>query len=180
MGTWIFRRDDGDTPDDLVFREDLYRLVGSITVAGGHIEAALKRHLLVLTSAGEDFRLVDYSWSELEKKLRKECDSTMPRQKSLRRLIDAAQKHQLVQHRHTVVHGLWDLYAGRGVRVGRWPRGEEERIYLSDFDWLKDVNTRCWVYATRLNDLLGKDWTRAILPPTEDPPSVFRRATPPG
>jgi hypothetical protein len=98
-------RHGGSVPEDLAFREDLFRLVGSITVTGGHVEAAMKRILLVLTEAETIFGLVDYQWADLEKKLRSPCDDADDRHHRLRRVLDWADTHDLREQRNTVVHG---------------------------------------------------------------------------
>ena len=164
LATLRVGRHGGDTPEDLVFREDLFRSVGSITVAGGHIEAAMKRLLLLLTDTETVFSLVDHPWLELEKKLRVQCNGSDDRRRSLLRLLDWADGHKLREHRHTVVHGSWWIYAGVGARVSRWPRKQQDAVIIEDMAWLIQISTRCWDYARRLGDLVGDDWARAMLP----------------
>lgn len=53
------RRHGGPTEADLAFREKLYRAIGAIAVAGGHVETAMKRVLLVRTGSSADFSTVD-------------------------------------------------------------------------------------------------------------------------
>jgi hypothetical protein len=156
-------RHGGDAPEDLTFREELYQSVGSITVAGGHVEAAMKRLLLVLTGA-EAFSVVDYQWYQLETKLRELCDGSDERRQRLFRILDWADRHKVRERRHTVVHGAWWIYAGVGARVSRWPRKEDDRIMIGDMAWLRQLGNECWTYAHKLDDLLGEDWPRAMLP----------------
>jgi len=167
-------RHGGDTPEDLEFREELFRAVGSITVAGGHVEAAMKRLLLLLTDSETVFSLVDHQWLDLENKLRAQCDASDDRRLRLLRLLDWADAHRLREQRHTVVHGAWWVYAGVGVRVSRWPRRDSDRLILGDMSWLKQLGGRCWAYSYRLDELLGEDWPRAMLL-AESPPAVFGR-----
>ena len=167
-------RHGGDSPEDLTFREELYQSVGSITVAGGHVEAAMKRLLLLLIDAETDFSLVDYQWYELETKLRAQCDGSDERRRRLLRILDGANRHKLRERRHTVVHGAWWMYAGVGARVGRWPRKENGRAIIDDMAWLRQLGKECWAYAYRLDDLLGEEWPRAMLPAPQ-PPATFRR-----
>jgi hypothetical protein len=100
-------RHGGDALEDLTFREELYQSVGSITVAGGHVEAAMKRLLLLLAEAETTFSLVDYQWYELETKLRAQCDDSDERRRRLLRILDWANRHKRRERRHTVVHGAW-------------------------------------------------------------------------
>ncbi len=118
--------------------------------------------------------VVDYPWLGLEKKLRAHCDSSDDHSRRLLQLLDWADGHKLRERRHTVVHGAWWVYAGVGARVSRWPRKEEDRVMIADMSWLKQLGTRCWAYAHRLDDLLGEDWPRAMLP-AQQPPATFRR-----
>jgi hypothetical protein len=166
-------RHGGDAPEDLTFREELYQSVGSVTVAGGHVEAAMKRLLLLLTEAETTFSLVDYQWYELETKLRAQYDDTDERRRRLLRILDWANRHKLRERRHTVVHGAWWIYAGVGARVSRWPRNEDDRIIIGDMAWLRQLGKHCWAYAHRLDDLLGEDWPRAMLLAPQ-PPATFR------
>ncbi|MEE6295713.1 hypothetical protein [Georgenia wangjunii] len=162
----------GDTPADLMFREELFRWVGSVTVAGGHIEAAMKRLLLILTGIGSRFRLVDYQWAELEKRLRKECDGSDERRRRLEEVLDWAERRNLRENRHTVVHGSWWLYAGVDLRVDRWPRKDEDRTILTDWKWIKTLSADCWSFADKIEKLVGDDWSRAMIA-AESPPPTF-------
>lgn len=167
-------RHGGDGPEDLAFREELFQIVGSITVAGGHVEAAMKRLLLLLMNAPADFSLVDHQWLELEKRLRAQCDGSDDQRRRLLKLLDWADRNKLREERHTAVHGAWWIYAGVGARISRWPRNkEDDRIIIGDLADVEKLRRRCWAYAMRLDDLLGERWPRAMLPPRE-PPAAFR------
>lgn len=39
---------------------------------------------------------------------------------------------------------------------------------------LRQLGKECWAYAYRLDDLLGEEWPRAMLPAPQ-PPATFRR-----
>jgi len=167
-------RHGGPTPIDLAFRQELFVIVGSVTVAGAHIEAALKRLLLVMSGMGSEFSRVDLVWADLEKKLRKRCSSDSTRERELLVLLDWADKYRLREGRHTAVHGSWWIYAGVGARVSRWPRKSDDRTQIGTLEGLRTLADRCWSYAQRLDDLIGEDWSRAMLP-APSIPEAFKR-----
>lgn len=83
MATVRVGRRGGPTSSDLAFRDKLFHMVGSITVAAGHIEAAMKRLLLVLEGEETVFSLADYQWAELHSRLRKACEGPGERGREL-------------------------------------------------------------------------------------------------
>lgn len=50
LSTVRIGRHGGPSQQDLQFRSELYRHIGAVTVAAGHVEITMKRLLLVLTS----------------------------------------------------------------------------------------------------------------------------------
>lgn len=166
----------GPTPDDLQFREELYQAVGSVTVAGGHIEASMKRLLLILGDSDTIFSLVDLQWADLHTRLLQECDDRDNRRRELRRALDWAERRELRERRHTVVHGAWWLFSGCGARVSRWPRRASGHVELGEMDELARLAVQCWELVRRLDELLGEDWPRAMLPSGPSLPEAFRRS----
>jgi len=98
-------RHGGPNESDLAFRRDLYRVVGSIAVAGGQIEAAMKRLLLVLRGDDSVFALADHDWADLHERLRKEAAKPAERREELGEILDWAEANKLREHRHNAVHG---------------------------------------------------------------------------
>ncbi len=65
LSTVRIGRHGGPNAQDLQFRSELHRRIGAVTVAAGHVEMAMKRLLLVLTSppkARFGFSTVDETW----------------------------------------------------------------------------------------------------------------------
>jgi hypothetical protein len=157
----------GDTEPDRVFRRELFEVVGSIAVAAGHVEAAMKRLLLVLTGERTVFAFVDFQWSDLHKRLMDECGSHRAdeRRQRLSELLTRAESERLAERRHTAVHGAWWVFAGCGARVSRWPRRASDAIIVGQLaDW-QQFAEKLWEYAASLDELLGDDeWARAMLP----------------
>lgn len=157
------------TSSDIEYRETVFSLIGSITAAGGHIEASMKRLLLLLRENEPFFEQADYQWQELENRLRKECGGTEDRRVRLRETLDWAQAENLRERRNTVVHGAWWLFDGCNGRISRWPRKAGSKILVgSGLTQWRALADLCWQFAQQLDDLIGEDWPRAIL---DDPPA---------
>jgi hypothetical protein len=125
----------------------------------------MKRLLLSLTGVDSSFTEVDFQWAELHKRLLAACASTDQRLNKLRKTLECSEKHHLREQRHTAVHGSWWVYAGCGARVSRWPRKQDDRIIAApDLQHWERIARMCWEFAPRLDELLGEDWPRAMLP----------------
>lgn len=163
-------RHGGPNAEDLSFRDDLFRMIGSITVAGGHVEAAMKRLLVLLLGRSDgDLSAVDYLWSELQQRLLRLCDDRDQRRRDLREVLEWAEREHLQDLRNTAVHGSWWLFSGCGARVSRWPRTKKDgpsisHVIPAELAQFEEVAEKCWELATRLDDLLAEDWSRAMLP----------------
>jgi hypothetical protein len=170
IATLRFGRHGGPTPADHTFRRKLYEAVGNVTVAGAHVEAALKRALLNLSGTGSRFDLADFQWADLEKKLRGMCDGSTPERVRLEHVLGWAAKRRLREKRHDVVHGAWIVWDGVGLQICRWPRKSSDVIIVYTWDSLEAVGTDCWTYATKLDSILGEAWPRAMMPASSGGP----------
>lgn len=175
LSTVQVRREGGPTPADLEFREELFAVVGSITVAGGQIEAALKRLLLILRGNAIGFGSVDLQWAQLEKKVRAASQGDR-RAEAIGEMLDWSERKKIRSRRHTVVHGAWWLYDGERARVGRWPQGKNsfDHTLLTTLADLNSLAERCWEYVSRIETLIGDDWPTATLPAPKAP-EAFQR-----
>ena len=176
LATVRLARKGGPNAADYEFREKLYRIIGSITVAGSHVEAAMKRLLVILTGTRTVFEVVDYQWADLHKKLLGECDGSDQRRRDLRKTLEWSEKHDLRERRNTAVHGAWWVFAGPGVRVSRWPRRDHGAMIEVDLDTWSATAAKSWELVRRLDDLLGEEWPRAMLP-AEPAGEAWRRRT---
>ena len=165
----------GPTDTDLKFRAELYPVLGSITVAGGHIEATMKRLLLILSEKDSLFSLADFQWGDLHKKLVAQCSGEDPQRQKLKDVLDWAERKNLRERRHTVVHGSWWLFSLDAALVSRWPRRQEGHVLMDSLDHLRALEKQCWEFDRKLDHLIGENWPRAVLPAPEIPMS-FRRA----
>lgn len=165
----------GPTESDLKFRAELFPVIGSITVAGGHIEAAMKRLLLILSDKDSLFSLADFQWGDLHKKLVAQCSGENRQRQKLKDVLDWAERKNLRERRHTVVHGSWWLYSLDAALVSRWPRKQEGHIQIDSLENLRALEKLCWEFDRKLDQLAGESWPRAVLPAPEVP-IAFRRA----
>jgi hypothetical protein len=172
MSTIRMERHGGTTAADHVFRQKLFEIIGSITAASGHIEASMKRLLVIFQDSDHvGFALVDHPWTELVKRLRTECTGADSRRQNLAKVLDWAEKHRCKEHRDTVVHGSWWLFDGLGATVSRWPRKEQDVVIFGELAAFQRHANYLWEFNRRLDELVGDDWGRAILAPIVTPPA---------
>jgi hypothetical protein len=165
LATVRIGRHGGPNEEDLGFRGELHRHVGAVTVAGGHVEMAMKRLLLVLTSPPKaDFSTVDLTWTVLHKELVGLCDGSDDRRKQLAQVLDWGQQRDVKRRRDDVVHADWWEFAGCEVRRSRFVRGGKGKTILSSLNDLDEDARLLTEYADRLDAFLGNDWIIARLP----------------
>jgi len=165
LSTVRIRRHGGPNPEDLEFRSELYRRIGAITVAAGHVEMAMKRLLLILTRpAKAHFSTVDQTWTDLHRKLRRQCDGSDSRRERLASVLDWGEQQDLKRRRDNAVHADWWDFAGCAVRRSRFVRGSNGATISASLKDLDEDAQLLFEYAERLDSLLGNDWMMARLP----------------
>jgi len=141
-------RHGGVSEADEGFRRKLYGLIGAITVAGGHVEASMKRLLLLLKGEQGGFSLVDKTWSDLFKMLLSESRRQGgERRAELKAILEWAEEKKLKDRRDNTIHASWWDFAGENVIrsrfyrrkdgaqiVGTFAELEEDAALLSEFD----------------------------------------------
>lgn len=156
-------------PADEAYREQLFGQVGRITVAGGHVEAALKRVLVVLSPGREAFEDADLDWSQLEDNLRKLAkhsnvlDAATAAQAVA--LLDIAEKQSLRDYRNHAVHGAWWPFEGVNGRMSRWPRRGHGYMTSFPHSELTKLAVRLELLAEKLNELVRERWPLVTLQP---------------
>ncbi|GAA1954745.1 hypothetical protein [Catenulispora subtropica] len=153
----------GANERDYAFRELLYPRIGAVTVAGGHVEAAMKRLLILLMESSGRFSLVDKSWSELHTLLVKESRKPGGRRKELAGILQWAVDNRLKERRDNVVHAYWWIFDDVEVTRSRFFRKEDGANMTGTFADLDEDANLLFEYAQKLDDLLGEDWARALL-----------------
>ncbi|MGW0915929.1 hypothetical protein ACWD1Z_29875 [Streptomyces sp. NPDC002784] len=164
-----FRLDRHGGPDeaDIAFRERLYRLIGAIVVAGGHVEASMKRLILLLKGDQGGFSVVDKTWTDLHKMLLTQSRRSIPQASALATVLAWGEEHELKRRRDDVVHASWWHWDGVGVIRSRFFRKQDGTNIACTFEDLEDDAQLLFEYAHRLDSLLGADWPQARLPRNE-------------
>jgi len=173
LSTVRLGRHGGATNTDRLFQARLNARIGAVTVAGGHVETAMKRLLLLLREESGGFSLVDMTWTDLHRALAAECDGPDldPRRIRLARVLAWGEDKQVKRRRDNVVHAYWWSFDGCGVVRSRFHRRQDGQMMVGSMEDLEEDAGLLFEYADRLDDLLGEDWPRAMLPvpePTEE------------
>jgi hypothetical protein len=162
----VARPDGLVTAADTTFRADLYRLIGAVVVAGGHVEAAMKRLLLVLRGdGGAGFSEVDETWTTLTKELSEYARLDGERTGRLATLLDWGTKNRVKERRDNVVHAYWWHFDGIGARRSRFFRKDDGAIMVGSLADLAEDADALFSYAQQLDDLVGPQWPIALLDP---------------
>jgi hypothetical protein len=165
ISTMRLGRHGGETAADHRFRQQLYQRIGAVTVAGGHAETAMKRLLLLLRGDTAEFSKADKPWTTLHEKLADECTGEDARRKRLKRVLDWAEENRIRDRRHDVVHAYWWNLDGCGVVRSRFYHHDNGVTITGSFEELREDAELLFEFARRLDELLGEDWPRAMLPP---------------
>lgn len=166
LSTLRIGRHGGVSTDDALFRSRLYERIGGVTVAGGQVETAMKRLVLLLRGQSGQFSVVDWKWTDLHEALVSESQRTDrdARRRRLHRVLAWGQTKEVKRRRDNVVHAAWWNFDGLGVVGSRFYRKTDGTMIFSSLEDLEDDAYVLFEYARRLDDLLGEDWPRAMLP----------------
>ncbi|MFD7896518.1 hypothetical protein [Streptomyces sp. NPDC059743] len=164
ISTFRVGRHGGPDGADLAFRERLYGLIGAIVVAGGHVEAAMKRLVLLLRDDQGGFSLVDKTWSDLHKLLVAQSRRSLPQATALAVTLEWGEANELKRRRDDAVHASWWNWDGVGVIRSRFFRKQDGANIVCTFEDLEEDTKLLFEYAERLDLLLGADWPQARLP----------------
>lgn len=173
LGSLMVDRIGGPSVADWRLREQLYYFIGMATVASGHVEAGMKRLLLVLNGLDDHFSLVDHTWTDLVKKLTLAAADTIEDQwvelrGQVRHELDLMERYKLKSYRDNIIHGyVWD-YDMPMVLIGRFHRRSDGATLISSLDEIKRGAARLAVCATHLDQFLVGIWPMAGLE-THDP-----------
>ena len=160
---------------DALHQVRLFHAVGAVTVAGGHVEMAMKRVLVTLRGgrnsdlAGED---VPAEWSILEDKLKKASKpQETPLQKAVFELLSAVGIGELREGRNDVVHGCWWLIpmGADGLVSSRYFRQKKNQPQAPaqmhpTLQMLQQLAGDLFDLAHALDALVAPVWPFAIVP----------------
>ncbi|GHF78803.1 MULTISPECIES: hypothetical protein [Streptomyces] len=164
ISTFRLGRHGGPNESDLAFRERLYSLIGAIVVAGGHVEAAMKRLILLLKGDEGGFSVVDKTWTDLHKLLVTQSRRSIPQAAALAEVLKWGDDHELKRRRDDAVHASWWNWDGVGVIRSRFFRKQDGASIVGSFEGLEEDARLLFEYAQKLDVLLGADWPQARLP----------------
>lgn len=160
---------------DALHQVQLFHAVGSVTVAGGHVEMAMKRVLVTLRGGkNSDLAAADVpaEWSVLEDKLKK---AAKPQETDLQsevfELLSRPEVADLRNGRNDVVHGCWWLIpmGTAGFVSSRYyrPRGNQPQdpaqIHTT-LQTLQHLADDLFELAHGLDALVAPYWPLAIVP----------------
>jgi hypothetical protein len=164
ISTFRLSRHGGPDEADLAFRERLYRLIGAIVVAGGHVEASMKRLILLLKGDQSGFSVVDKTWTDLHKMLLTQSRRSISQASALAAILEWGEEHDLKRRRDDAVHASWWHWDGVGVIRSRFFRKQDGTNIVCTFEDLEHDAQLLFEYAQKLDSLLGSDWPQARLP----------------
>lgn len=157
----------GDCAADHEFRAELYRAIGRVTVASGHVEAAMMRVIRVVDSDGSRFgSLTRDNWTALGKRLEGIATSDHPLACKLADHLERAAQDRLKQKRDDIVHGYWWHWAGVGVTMSRYLRDGTTRVITSqhpDVAGLDGIAASLFELAEDLDRLVESKWPQVRL-----------------
>ena len=174
VGTLTVGRIGGPSDRDREQQDRIFHAVGRATVASGHIEAGMKRLVIVLRHLKNQFSLVDKTWTDLERILEKESERVIAGDEhaELRRHVGnelkLASKYSLKAYRDNIVHGyIWD-FDMPVLLVGRFKRQSDGATLVWTIEEFETVAVRLYIYGLRLDSLVHGIWPEALLE-THDP-----------
>lgn len=166
IASFRFDRLGGPTAADIEFRKELYYHIGAIAVAGGHVEAAMKRVILAVEDDGSMFEDVDLMWSALEKRLRVIAQGSDKISEELASVLDWGERRKVKKARDDSVHAYWWHWSGVGVTRSRFARKKSGQVMYGareDMSFLSKQASLLFRYAERLDDLVEDRWAQARL-----------------
>ncbi len=164
ISTFRIGRHGGPDEADLTYRARLYGLIGAIVVGGGHVEAAMKRLILLLKDEQGGFSLVDKTWSDLHKLLVAQSRRSIPQAAALADILQWGEANDLKRRRDDAVHASWWNWDGVGVIRSRFFRKQDGANIVCTLEDLEEDARLLFVYAEKLDLLLEADWPQARLP----------------
>lgn len=181
----VVSRIGGPNNRDREFRAQLYPFIGAATVAGGQIEANMKRLILILEeNTVAKFGSVELPWSGLHKRLRRAAEAAARKDEAatlkppppgfdsfpsaVLSTLDVAEQEDIKAVRDHIVHASWWDFADAGLHRSRfYLDGKSE---LQRLDWAKMRRDVVILdrYARRLDDLVSRRWLGFFLPRDPD------------
>lgn len=167
MATLRMIRAGGSDDADAALRSNLFTLVGAITVAGGHIEAEMKRIIIQAEeNRGATFVDVDETWTGLERRLEAISAGGGPLADEIGTALAWAKRRRIKDVRDDAVHSAWCLYDVGSVQRSRFRRRASGEMHAEQLSAYMSHVPKMFAYAARLANI--GTWPTAVLPPCPD------------
>lgn len=154
----------GPSRADREYRHELYGLVGAVTVASGHAEAAIMRVIRVLDEDDAVFgALAKLGWGQLVDEVSKRVQGDSAREARIRETLTWAQRIRLADHRNGVVHGYWWQHADVGVTYSRFYRTGQSAMVRASPEEIAQLAQDLFRFAARLDAEVLSEWPQARL-----------------
>jgi len=163
----------GPNDADIEHRQNLFSVVGAIVVAGGHIEAEMKR--IVIMGEGlrnASFVDLDLNWTQLELRLESIVSADGPLAAEIEKALSWGRDHKIKKRRDDAVHSAWTLYDVGSAQRARFARKSTGVVQIASLGEAAEAVPYLWEYASRLMTI--GIWPTAILPPLKDLPRSGR------
>lgn len=159
-------RHGGYAPSDRAMQQQLFLIVGAITVAGAQAETDMKRILLAHDpDTTKHYSDTKQRWSDLMKELRA-LAAAEDGPVDLQELLGWADEQNVEEVRNGAVHSYWWLFDVGHVHRARIQPREEDVVVLGTWDdYFRHVSIM-FEFAARLQAIVP--WPTAILPPLND------------
>jgi hypothetical protein len=169
LGEARLSRIGGRAPEDLIFRNQLYVRIGAAAVAGGRIEAAMKRLILHMSGSLEpSFADSDDPWKTLDRKLRNAATALGECAAEVVKVLDWGQANNIRDIRNDIIHAYWWDYSDVGITRGRvYQDGTSELIQITP-EQLDEDCQKLHEYADALDSAMDGIWLNVYLPRRND------------
>ena len=166
LSTFRVKRSGGATPGDRQYRQNMFVLAGAMTIAAGHIEAEMKRIILVAEeSESAGFADVPSTWSGLVDRLTAIADGDGVLAEPLRVILNWGREQQVTEIRHGAVHSAWWVFDPGHVHRSRFSHKSNGSTQMGTWEQVAQQADTLFEYLDRLQNLVP--WPMATLPPID-------------
>lgn len=164
MSTLRMSRDGGPHEADFAHQRALFTMIGAMVVSAGHIEAEMKRIVLVDRAQPDaGFADVDETWTRLETELTGIANGDSELAEPLKQVLAWGRENHVKEIRDTAVHSAWCLYDIGHLQASRFARKTDGQSRVAQHQQLGDYVAVLREYANQLQSLAS--WPQAVLPP---------------
>lgn len=166
LSTFRVTRGGGATPGDRQYRQNVFVLLGAMTLAAGHIEAEMKRIILVADESDKaGFADVPSTWSGLIDRLDAIAHREGALAESLREVLDWGTEQAISEIRHGAVHSAWWVFDPGHVHRSRFTRKSNGSTQMGTWDQVAQQVETLFEFLDRLQKVVP--WPMATLPPID-------------